>query len=132
MSDASRPEINTHDYLTNQRKKLQMADRRPAGKRASDVVGPGMRQYARRVEDFSSPSATVNGYFSAQGALNGPLSTSGAPMDTSPYVFWVVSDRELGGVQRATNLTTGAEWKRRFLRNATDYDFITWAAWISV
>ena len=96
-----RTETNATDYLTNQKKQLVVADRRPVIRRASDLVGPGIASGAIRITDFADPLALFNGFFSAlHTALDRP------PVEQS-YVGYVSSDLELGGVRCSSVSPTG-------------------------
>lgn len=128
MSDSHnwRTEVNAVDYFGHQKKQLNVADRRPVIRRASDLVGPGVAATAVRITDYNDLLATYNGFFSsAPDALN-------APGADDPYVGTVVSDAELGGVQMFTNLTTGVVYRRVFNRNPSDAATIYWGAWAAV
>lgn len=133
--ESSRPEVYAEDHFINQRKRVALNDRRPVIKQASDLVGPGIGIYARRITDYNDPLLTVNGFFSSTRAAHGPSPDSTGPnagFDTTPYVAVVISDAEIGGVQRLTALSTGAEYLRRFSRNVTDPESIMWTPWISL
>lgn len=132
MSGRGRPEIDARDYFLDQQRKNAIADRRPVIRRASDLVGPGIRGSAVRLTDFSDLLATFDGFFSAVDALNGPEPDSGTGLDPSSYVGWVSSDAELGGVQLFVNLLDGARWQRTFRRNPLDASAIYWSAWTSL
>jgi len=121
-----RTETNATDYLTNQKKQLVVADRRPVIRRASDLVGPGIASGAIRITDFADPLALFNGFFSAlHTALDRP------PVEQS-YVGYVSSDLELGGVQMFFGLSDGLCYTRVFNRGMFDPDDITWSAWTVV
>ena len=121
-----RTETDASDYFGQQKKQLQVADRRPVIRRASDLVGPGIGSYATRVEDFNALLVTFNGFYSALvGALN-------APNETENFVGLVASDAELGGVQMFTGLTSGARYQRTFNRSPADPELIGWTAWVEV
>lgn len=118
-----RTEVDAIDYFGNQKKQLQVADRRPLIRRASDIVGPGIAGQAVRLSDYNDLLATFNGFFSsAPGAAN-------APTPGEAYVGTVVSDSELGGVQTFTNLETEFTYQRVFRRNPTDSSTVYWGAW---
>lgn len=75
MSDSQnwRTDTNAQDYFTHQKKQIQVSDRRPVIRRASDLVGPGIGASAIRISDFNDLSVLYNGYYSAvPGVLNGP------------------------------------------------------------
>lgn len=118
-----RPEITGTDYFGHQKKQLQVADRRPVIRRASDLVGPGINSTAVRITDFNDPLATFNGYYSADvGALN-------APNSDEPFVGQTISDATLGGRQVFTGLVSGAEFARTFVRSPTDSETLGWGNW---
>jgi hypothetical protein len=121
-----RTEIDAQDYFGHQQKKLQIADRRPVIRKASDLVGPGIGALAVRVTNFNDLLATYNGYYSAAvGALS-------APNDTDTFVGATVSDAELGGIQTFTSLTTGVIYQRVFTRNPADASAVYWGDWQTV
>lgn len=121
-----RTPIDGQDYFGAQKKRLNMAERRPAPRRASDLVGPGIDAHAIRITNFNAPLATFNGYYSATSdALE-------APPETSSWVVAVSSDAELGGVQVATALATNVAYRRTFIRNVFDPDALVWTAWVVV
>ena len=118
-----RIETDAEDYFRSQKKQLQVADRRPVIRRASDLVGPGIAATAVRITDFNDLLATYNGFFSsAAGAVN-------APTPGEPYAGTVTSDAELGGVQMFTNLSTGVVYRRVFNRNPYDASTLYWGTW---
>lgn len=126
MSSNWRQETDAADYFGHQQKKLNVADRRPVIRRASDLVGPGIGASATRITDFSDLLATYNGYFSSvPGARH-------APNDTEAFVGHVVMDDTLGGRQVFTGLTSRTEYARVFVRNPGDPsnpDTILWGDW---
>lgn len=119
-----RTETNATDYFGQQKKQLQVADRRPVIRRASDLVGPGINTYAIRIDDFNNLLATFNGFYSAlAGAFN-------APNTEENFVGHVASDAELGGVQVFTGLTSGFTYTRLFNRSPADPELIGWTGWV--
>lgn len=126
-SENWRTEVTGLDYLTHQKKKLSVADRRPLIRKPSDIVGPGIGPSATRVTDWNDVLATFNGFFSsAAGATN-------APEATLPYVGFVVSDSTLGGAQELFALTTDPSekrYRRVFVRNPSDPNKLYWGPWI--
>ena len=132
MSERGRPEIDARDYFLDQQRKNAIADRRPVIRRPSDLVGPGIRGDAVRLTDLSDLLATFNGFFSAVDALGGPEPDSVTGLDPSPYVGWVSSDAELGGVQLFVNLLDGSRWQRTFRRSPLDSTTLYWTAWVSL
>lgn len=128
MNDSQnwRTEVNSEDYFRHQKKQLQIADRRPVIRRASDLVGPGIAATCVRITDYNDLLATYNGFFSsAPDAAN-------APTGDDPYVGTVASDAELGGIQTFTNLTTEDRYQRVFRRNPTDAATIYWGVWVAL
>jgi len=125
MSDkAWRTDVDAGDYFLHQRKQLDIADRRPVIKKASDLVGPGIDSGAVRITDFNDLLATFNGYFSAApGAY-------AAPTETDTFVGIVVSDSEFGGHQQFTSQETGVIYTRRFQRSPVDPEALAWSAWV--
>lgn len=124
MSQDWRTEITALDYFGHQKKVLQVADRRPVIRQASDLVGPGIDATAVRISDFNDQLATYNGFYAAvTGTLN-------APTSVSPFVVFVSSDAELGGVQIATALDTNVSYRRCFTRSPSDPDTLFWTAWV--
>lgn len=111
------------DYLLHQKKTLEVADRRPVIRQASDLVGPGISGNAVRITDFDDLLATFNGYYSAAAGANG------APDDSEPFVGYVISDAELGGRQVFTGLVSGNEYSRTFTRSPTDPETLGWSNW---
>lgn len=118
-----RTDTNAGDYFLHQQKQLQIADRRPVVKKASDLVGPGIGAGAVRITDFNDLLATFNGYFSA---LAGAYA---APNETDSFVGIVVSDSELGGHQQFTSQETGVIYTRRFQRSPIDPEALAWSPW---
>lgn len=116
--------VDAQDFFGNERKRLQMAQRRPAQRRRSDLVGPGIGPHTVRLADFDESLATYNGYFSAV------AETPNAPTTDSHYVGFVTSDAELGGVQVFTALSTGDTYRRTFIRNVNDPSWLTWSGWV--
>lgn len=125
MSEQSwRVQTDALDYFGQRDKQLRVADRRPVIRRASDLVGPGIGASATRVTDFNDLLATYNGFYSsAPGAFN-------APVSTGAFVFMVVSDADLGGMQLATRLTTNVQYRRVFTRSPSDPSSLTWTSWV--
>lgn len=122
-----RTETDALDYFGNQRKQLQVADRRPVIRQASDLVGPAINASAVRITDFNSELATFNGYFSAlTTAVNRPEIQSGV---TLSFIGTTSMDSELGGVQKFVRLPDGMEFLRTFRRNPSNPNTIYWSAW---
>jgi hypothetical protein len=121
-----RTEINAGDYVGHQQKKLQIADRRPVIRKASDLVGPGIGATAVRITDFNDLLATYDGFFSAD------VGAVAAPNDTDTFVGTTSGDAELGGVQNFTSLTTGVIYQRVFTRNPADASALYWSDWQTV
>lgn len=132
MSDVDnwRPEIDAEDYFGHQKKRLSLADRRPVIRTAADLVGPGVNSFCTRIENFSDPIATYNGWFSAL------ADTPNAPLPEIPFVGYVISDAEegMGGVQRFTAMETyssvhllGTQYQRLFYRRTGGV--IHWMTW---
>lgn len=124
-----RTEIDAEDYFRHQKKKTQVADRRPVIRKASDLVGPGIDAAAVVVTDWNDVLATFNGYFSSTSALNGPQSVGGGS-DTSLYVGFVTMDATYGGKQIITDLNSGLDYTRIFRRAPTDPNTIVWGPWV--
>jgi hypothetical protein len=133
VSDSGwRADVTAGDYFLHQKKQLTVADRRPVIRSASDLVGPGVSANALRLEDFNALEATFNGYFSSERSINGPsVEQSGADagFDVNPYVGFVSSDAEFGGVQEFTNLTTGSVYRRAFTRSTVLPSMVSWGVW---
>lgn len=129
MSDENwRTETRAEDYFLHRQKKLDLADRRPVIRTASDLVGPGIGAFATRLDDFNNLLATFNGFYSAAAdATNAP--DAALPTTAEPFVGFVVSDAELGGLQVFTGLDTGTEYRRTFLRSPIDPESINWGLW---
>lgn len=121
--DSSRPETDAGDYFGNQKKKLDLADRRPVIRKASDLVGPGIAGAAVRITDFNDVLATFNGYYSAA------ADAANAPNDTGEFVGFVTMDSEYGGRQVFTDLEDGSDYTRVFRRAPADPETITWGPW---
>lgn len=119
-----RIDTDAEDYFGRQKKTLEVADRRPVIRQASDIVGPGIGQNATRITDYSDPLATFNGYYSSSvGALS-------APNATESFVGYVISDAVLGGRQVFTGLTSGTEYSRTFTRSPVDPESLGWSPWV--
>lgn len=118
-----RTSTNANDYFGHQKKNVELEQRRPVVRKASDLVGPGIGVSAVRVTDWNDVLATFNGYYSsAPGALNAPGNES--------YVGTTVADPLLGGRQAVTGLVSGFEYSRTFVRNASDPSSISWGTWV--
>lgn len=118
-----RIETDAHDYFMGQKKRLEIADRRPVIRDASDLVGPGIGASAVRITDYDDILATFDGYYSsAPGALS-------APNTTESFVGIVISDSAMGGVQKFTGLTSRIEYTRVFTRSVTDPESLGWGEW---
>lgn len=126
MNDQNwRTETNAGDYFAHQKKQVQLENRRPVIRRASDLVGPGIAATAVRLTDFNDLLGTYDGFFSAaSGALNAP--------NGEGLVGTVVGDSELGGVQTFTGLTTAVTYQRIFTRNPGDAETIYWGTWETI
>lgn len=116
-------ETDAVDYFGNQKKKLDVADRRPVVRRAADLVGPGIGPEAVRLPDFDGQLASLNGLYSAE------ANTPNAPVLNERFVGYVVADSELGGVQVFTSLVTGLEYSRPFLKSAGNQTAALWGQW---
>lgn len=114
---------DSETYFQGQKKTLEVADRRPVIRKASDLVGPGIDSNTVRVSDLNDTLATFNGYYSAAAG------SANAPNATETFVGYVISDAEWGGVQRFTGLTSGIEYVREFERSPTDPETVGWADW---
>lgn len=121
-----RTETDASDYFLHQKKQVELGDRRPVIRRPSDLVGPGIAANAVRITDFSNVLATFNGFFGAAEGAND------APTAGQPYVGWVTSDAELGGVQYFTGLDDNVSYRRSFRRNPASASTIYWSAWAEV
>lgn len=126
MSQNWRIETDAEDYLGHQKKKLEIADRRPVPRRADELVGPGIASTAIRITDFNNLLAQFNGFFSAKGDA-----ASRPPVDQN-YVGTVISDAELGGVQEFYGMSNGLLYRRIFTRNPGDTSTVSWGAWAQV
>lgn len=128
-----RTEVDASDYFGNRQKKLNVADRRPVIRRASDLVGPGIDVNSLRVDNLNNPLATYNGFYSYKSVadVGNPTADtdSGAPTDGDDYVGTISSDAEIGGIQTFTNITTEVVYQRVFRRSPGDASFIYWGAW---
>lgn len=125
MTQNWRIEENAGDYFGHQRKQLQVADRRPVIRRASDLVGPGIGLSATRITSFNSELATFNGFYSA---VEG---TPGAPDSGQAFMGWVVMDEEIGGIQMFYGFDDGLLYRRLFKRDPADLETIHWQPWNS-
>ena len=121
-----RAETDAGDYFGHRQKQLNLADRRPVIRRASDLVGPGIASSAVRLLDFNDPLATFNGFFSAaSGATNGPDASQA-------HLGFISVDDELGGIQMFYGLSDGTARRRMFTRNPADASSIVWGTWAPV
>lgn len=129
MDDNWRPEVDALDYFGHQQKRLQVADRRPVIRQASDLVGPGIGATAVSITNFNDPLATYNGYYSAN------VGPGTAPAMNAPavgqFIGTVVMDLTLGGKQIFTRLSDGIEFTRTFRRLPGDTETIVWGSWTS-
>lgn len=118
-----RTETDALSYFRNQQKQLEVADRRPVIRKASDLVGPGISGSAVRVDDYNDLLATFNGYYSsAPGA-------GGAPNPDEAFVGYTVSDAEYGGRQVLTGLDSNITYSRTFVRSPVDPEALAWGEW---
>lgn len=118
-----RTAVDASDYFGHQQKSVNLEQRRPVLRRASDFVGPGISGSAVRVTDFNDVLATFNGFFSAApGAFN-------APSPDEAFIGTTVGDSVLGGFQKVTGLVTGFEFTRTFARNLSDPSSLLWGEW---
>lgn len=127
MSNQSwRTDVDAGDYFLHQQKQLQVADRRPVVRKASDLgLGPGVAGNTVRLTDFNDLLATFNGFYSAvSGADN-------APTSAEAFIGQVISDAEIGGRQVFTGVGTGIEYSRTFMRSPVDPEALAWSPWIS-
>lgn len=112
------------DYFGHKQKQLDVADRRPVLRKASDLVGPGLGAFTTRLTNYNDILALYNGFFSsAPGAAN-------APNATEAFTGYVISDAEIGAQQVFRGLTSGTQFVRTALRNPADANSITWGNWI--
>jgi hypothetical protein len=123
MSDSSRIEINGGDYFGHQKKKLQIADRRPVIRKAADLVGPGINANTVQITSYNDLLATYNGFFSSEAGA------SFAPNETDQFAGFTISDAALGGTQTFTSLATGVSYRRTFTRSPLDAGSIFWGDW---
>lgn len=136
MVDAQnwRTEVDAVDYLGHQKKATNLSDRRPAIRKPSDMpaMGPAIAAAALSVSNWNDVIATYDGYYSSARAANGPRpEISGVDLgyDIHEYVGYVVTDSAMGGVQVLTDLDTGSEYLRTFLRAPSDPSSVTWSPW---
>lgn len=138
MSDQQnwRTEVDAVDYFGNQKKQLQVADRRPVIRKASDLVGPGIGAGAVRVVDWNDDLASFNGYYSSSRALNGPRPNTSGPntgYDTNEYTAVVSNDDELGLVQVLYPLDKpGVRYERVRQRNKYDNNTFLPSSWVTI
>lgn len=130
MSDAQnwRIEQDATDFFGHQKKQAALEKRRPSYRRASDIpgLGPSIGASAVRIVDFNDVGSTYNGYYSAgDTAGNRPVLTAGAM-----FVGFVVMDAEYGGIQVFTNLVTGTQYRRTFVRAPADPETLSWTNWV--
>jgi hypothetical protein len=118
-----RIETDGLDYFRGQKKTLEVADRRPVIRKASDLVGPGIDSNTIRITDFNDVLATFNGYYSSDPGAEA------APNTTEAFVGHVVSDAEFGGRQVFTGMTSGVVYSRTFHRSPTDPETMGWTEW---
>ena len=118
-----RVQTDAVDYFGGQKKTLDLADRRPVIRKASDLVGPGIDNAAVRITDFNNILATFNGYYSAD------IGAASAPNETDMFIGHVEMDVAFGGKQTFTSLQSGEEYTRVFLRSPTDATSISWGGW---
>lgn len=124
-----RTEVDAIDHFGHQKKRVELEQRRPVIRKASDLVGPGIGASAVQVTDFNDTLATFNGFFSAiPGALNAP--DAALPLAArEPFVGTTSSDSALGGRQTVIGLETAFEYTRIFVRNPSDESSISWGVW---
>lgn len=148
-----RTQVTAQDFFGQQKKTLQVANRRPLIRQASDLVGPGIGSSATMITDWNDELATFNGYYSSGnagnlatgvGALHGPIPDAGhGNKDFHPYVGFVTMDSLLGGQQilypvpvlASPIVTSTAYWTRSFVRNPADpttVSSIQWGPWVFV
>lgn len=131
-----RTEVTALDYLGHQKKSTTLADRRPVVRKPSDLagMGPAIAQTALPITDWNLSGLTgvYDGYYSSERAANGPrpeIAGEDAGYDLHHYVGYVVSDSVLGGTQVITDLETGSEYSRTFLRALADPSSVSWSTW---
>lgn len=117
--------ITAENYFLHQKKKLELADRRPVIRQASDLVGPGISGQALRLTNFDSLLASYNGYFAADVGANN------APNAFDRFAGFVTSDSEFGGWQMFKSLTTNVTYQRSFIRYPGDSETVLWGTWTS-
>lgn len=118
-----RIETDGLDYFRSQKKTLEVADRRPVIRKASDLVGPGIGANTTSITNFNDLLATFNGYYSSEpGADN-------APNETEAFVGQVISDALVGGTQVFTGLESETEYRRTFARSTEDPEALSWSPW---
>lgn len=126
MSQNWRTPTDAEDYFGQQQKQMNVNNRRPVIRKASDLVGPGIGATAVRITNFNDLLAQYNGFFSAAAGADF------APTADQNYIGQTISDAELGGVQIFYGMETGTRYRRVFTRNPADYSTIVWGNWISV
>lgn len=133
-----RIESDATDYFTHRKKEFEVADRRPVVRKPSDLagMGPGIGANAVPIIDFNDLLATYDGFYSASRAVNGPepiedVLSPDFGYDVNLYAGTVVSDAELGGVQKFTDIVSGESWHRAFRRAPSDETYIVWGPWVS-
>lgn len=123
MTQDWRIQTNGEDYLRAQNKRVNLENRRPVIRKASDLVGPGIGAEAVKITDYNDILATFNGYYSSDpGALY-------APNDSEAFIGSVIMDSVLGGIQTFISLVSGNEYRRTFLRNPSDETSISFGVW---
>lgn len=133
MAEGGRTNITAEDYFLQQKKKLDLADRRPpSSRKISNRIGPAISKVTVRTEDYNALSTAYNGFYSSVRAKNGPdVEVSGPDQgfDINPYVGQTIMDAELGGWQEVTNLSTGVTYRRLGLRTPSLPELISWSVW---
>lgn len=120
-----REEVTATDYFAHRQKQLNLNDRRPQVRRASDIVGPGIGAQAVRITNFNDRLATFNGFFSAE------ANAMAGPTGDEAHVGFVSSDSELGGVQMFYGVESGTRYRRVFTRKTYAPDSILWGSWVA-
>ncbi len=110
-------------YFGHKQKQLDVADRRPVIRRASDLVGPGIAADAVLLTDFNDQLAQFNGYFVA------PAGSANAPNSNEAFIGFVAMDEMVGGVQTFNGMDSETQYVRYMRRHPLDSSYVTWGPW---
>lgn len=96
-----RPVVNFNDWMRDIERRVLREERRPVIRNATDIVGPGIGPYTKRVTDWDTDAPAVNGFFYsvANQIIN-------SPDDTLDWMGLVEANPNGQGLQRVWQYIT--------------------------